>query len=60
VSDIWHKIKCHIGPNPAFLYGGHDLGRRATTTTTKKFPNCISETIKARTFAVPRDIFVIL
>jgi hypothetical protein len=30
VSDIWHKIKGHIGPNLAFLYGGHDLGRRAT------------------------------
>jgi hypothetical protein len=30
VSDIWHKIKGHIGPNLAFLYGGHNLGRRAT------------------------------
>jgi hypothetical protein len=36
VSDIWHKIKCHIGPNLAFLYGGHDLGWRATKTKTKK------------------------
>jgi hypothetical protein len=31
VSDIWHKMKGHIGPNLAFLYGGHDLERRATT-----------------------------
>jgi hypothetical protein len=31
VSDLWHKIKGQISPNLAFLYGGHDLGRRATT-----------------------------
>jgi hypothetical protein len=30
VSDSLHKIKGRIGPNLAFLYGGHDLGRRAT------------------------------
>jgi hypothetical protein len=36
VSDIWHKIKGHIGPNLAFLYGGHDLGRRATKKKRKK------------------------
>jgi hypothetical protein len=30
VSDIWHKIKGHTGPNLAFLCGGLDLGRRAT------------------------------
>jgi hypothetical protein len=30
VSDIWHKIKGHIAPNLAFLYGGQDLGRMAT------------------------------
>jgi hypothetical protein len=30
VSDFWHKLKGHIGPNLAFLYGGHYLGRRAT------------------------------
>jgi hypothetical protein len=34
MSDIWHKIKGHIGPNLAFLYGGHDLGRRATNKKT--------------------------
>jgi hypothetical protein len=28
--DPWHKIKDHIGPNLAFLYGGHDLVSRAT------------------------------
>jgi hypothetical protein len=26
VSDFWHKIKGRIGPNMAFLYGGHNLG----------------------------------
>jgi hypothetical protein len=36
VSDIWHKIKGHIGPNLAFPYGGHDLGRRATKKKKKK------------------------
>jgi hypothetical protein len=36
VSDIWHKIKGHIGPNLAFFYGGHDLGRRATKKKKKK------------------------
>jgi hypothetical protein len=30
VSDFWHKIKGRIGPNLAFLYGGHNLGWRAT------------------------------
>jgi hypothetical protein len=33
VSDIWHKIKGHIGPNLAFLYGGHDLGWKAIKKT---------------------------
>jgi hypothetical protein len=36
VSDICHKIKGHIGPNLVFLYGGHDMGRRATTKKRKK------------------------
>jgi hypothetical protein len=36
VSDIWHNIKGHIGPNLAFLYEGHNQGRRATITKQKR------------------------
>jgi hypothetical protein len=40
VSEIWHKIKGYIGPNLAFLYGGHNLGRRATK---KPFPELLAK-----------------